>query len=197
VLWIWIHWIRIRFQYFKWIRILGFDDQKLEKNTEENFLYFFFDLKLQIYVSLDLHKGEVFSPQKRHPALQKWNLLSFSIYVGNFWLPGSEIGIPIEFGSGSTTLYKIVKFWSGKKRRRGIYVLFKYEWWNLVLVPTVLGLASKLASTTLQGSTSLLYILLRYIQKPMTSRFWKRRFPSNDYVVYYTAHLQRLLKPRW
>jgi hypothetical protein len=30
VLWIRIHWIQIRIQHFKWIRIQSFDDQKLK-----------------------------------------------------------------------------------------------------------------------------------------------------------------------
>jgi hypothetical protein len=56
-------WIRIRIQ--------GFDDQKLRKNTSDNFLKSFFDKKnCTIYLSLGFHKdvkaaGEAFSPQKR------------------------------------------------------------------------------------------------------------------------------------
>ncbi len=33
VFWIRIYWIQIQIQHFKWIRIQGFDAQKLEKNT--------------------------------------------------------------------------------------------------------------------------------------------------------------------
>ncbi len=70
-------------------------DPKLKKkNTAENFCLTFW-LKISIYLSLGLHKGgpglqEKPSALKRdHPALQKWNLLTFSILVGKFCPPGS------------------------------------------------------------------------------------------------------------
>ncbi len=42
-------------QHFKWIRIQGFDDQKLKKNIQLKIFFVFFDKKIAIYWSLSLH----------------------------------------------------------------------------------------------------------------------------------------------
>jgi len=89
VLWSWI-------QHFKWIRIQGFDDQKLKKKYSWIFLYIFFGSKIAIYLSLgDLkwrpsYRRSLQPSKKEHPALQKSEIdwLS-SIFVGHFCPPGS------------------------------------------------------------------------------------------------------------
>ncbi len=77
---------------FQWIRIQGFDDQRLKdwrKKYSRKFLYiYFFDQKsIFIYVQAT---GEVFSPQKRTSSTsKKRTLLTFSMFVGHFCPPGS------------------------------------------------------------------------------------------------------------
>jgi hypothetical protein len=44
-------------QHFKWIRIRGFDDKKLQKRRAEKFFILFFQSKIAIYLSLGLLKG--------------------------------------------------------------------------------------------------------------------------------------------
>ncbi len=74
-------WIRIQI----WIRIQGFDDQKLKKkNTTEIFIYFF-DQKLQFtYVQAT---GEASSAQRRTSSISKTKIYKvFSMFVGHFCL---------------------------------------------------------------------------------------------------------------
>ncbi len=42
--------------------------------------------------------------KREHPALQKWDLLTFSYFEGHFCPPGSGSGAPIEYGSIRATI---------------------------------------------------------------------------------------------
>ena len=84
VLWIQIHWIRIRIQHFKWIRIRiqiqSFDNQKLKKIQVKFFSFLFLIKNFNLFI-LGLHKRasqlqEKPSALKReHPALQKMTFI--------------------------------------------------------------------------------------------------------------------------
>ncbi len=90
------------------IRIQGFDDQKFKKRRKNPDNFFIFFIKNCSYLSLGLHKGRQKHKRSLHPPkeniqhFKKSNLLS--IFVGNFCPPGSGSG----YGSGSTTLSRIL-----------------------------------------------------------------------------------------
>jgi hypothetical protein len=78
----------------------GFDYQKLKnKNTTEFFLNFF-AIYPELFIKDVQATGEVFSPQKRTSSIQRMKFItvSISIFLGNFCLPGSGSGGPIESG---------------------------------------------------------------------------------------------------
>ncbi len=100
-----IHWIWIRTQHFKWIRIRiriwiwsssksgskVFDDKNLRKKYSWIFFCFFFWSKITIYLSLDLHKGRPSYRRSLRPSkediqhFKRWNLLTF--YFSGSLLP--------------------------------------------------------------------------------------------------------------
>jgi hypothetical protein len=64
-------WIRIRIRIQIQIQIQGFDDQKFEKIYSWKFLFYFFDKKITIYLSLGLHKGRPSYRRSLHPPKEK------------------------------------------------------------------------------------------------------------------------------
>ncbi len=84
VLWIRIHWIQIRIQYFKWfririrIRIQGFDDQKLKKIQLEKNLSFW--SKIAIYLYLGLLKGRPSYRRSLQPKKKTSSTSKYEIY---------------------------------------------------------------------------------------------------------------------
>ncbi len=96
VLWIRIHWIRIRTQHFKWIRIQGgwWPKIKGKKNSGKlNFIFFW--SKIAIYLSLGLYKGrqatgDDFSAQKRTSSTYK-NRIIFALLD-----PDPDPGTPLN-----------------------------------------------------------------------------------------------------
>jgi hypothetical protein len=65
------------------IRIQGFDDKKRKKNV----FSLFFDQKCGLLMTNLQEQPSAF--KKEHPALQKINLLTYSMFVGYFCPPGS------------------------------------------------------------------------------------------------------------
>ncbi len=115
------HWIRIRIQHFKWIRIQSGSNALMTKNWRKKYNWKFFCVLLlttAIYSSLGLHKGlpsyrRSLQPSKENiQHFKKWNLLTFSIFVGHFCPPGS----------GSTTVISTV----GSETESGFKIPF--EW---------------------------------------------------------------------
>ncbi len=99
VIWKAVLWIRL--QHSKWIRILGFDDQKLKKKVQMKKNVPFFDQKLQFTYPQASFKdvqttGEAFSPQKRTSSTSKMKFINFFYtFLGYFYSPGS--GCVLEF----------------------------------------------------------------------------------------------------
>ncbi len=95
-LWIRIHWIRIRIQHFKWIRIRDFMTKNWRrKKYSWKFFKYFFDKKIAIYLYLGLHKGRPSYRKSLQPSkqniqhLKKWNLLTFFLFlwiIFRFWI---------------------------------------------------------------------------------------------------------------
>ncbi len=111
VLWIRIHWIRIRLwiriQHFKWIRIriqiqsgFRFWWPKIEEtNTAEIFLIFFWS-KIAIYSSLGLHKGRPSYRRSLQPSTEniqhfkKGNFINFFLLLPSWIRSRIRIAIP-------------------------------------------------------------------------------------------------------
>ncbi len=103
--------IRIR------IRIQGFDDQ----NEKTQLIFFLLWSKIAIYWSLGLHKGRPSCRRSLQPSkeniqhFKRWNLTTFSIFLGHFNPPGSvsgtDPGTPLnpDPDIGSTTLVEKIK----------------------------------------------------------------------------------------
>ncbi len=115
MLWIQIHWIRIRIririQSFKWIliriRIQGFDDQKLKKKIQ---LRFFFSIsfwsKFAIYLFPGHHKEHTSYRRSLQPSqeniqhFQRWNSGSETNFKKNYSI-SEKIHVGSETGSGT------------------------------------------------------------------------------------------------
>ncbi len=91
-LWIQIHWIQIRIQHFKRvrIRILGFDDKKLKKYNRKFFKYLFLINYCNLLMSKLQKKPSAL--KREYPALKKWNLSTFSYVCRSFSPLGSGYG---------------------------------------------------------------------------------------------------------
>ncbi len=116
-----IHWVRNRIQHF-WLNT-GSGSRKLEKKLKK--VWYFFDQKIAIYLSLDLLKWRPsyrrsLQPSKKHPSLQNMKFLNFFYFF--FCTPDSGSGfrihrldwIRIQSGSVSGTEALIVSTHEGQ-----------------------------------------------------------------------------------
>jgi hypothetical protein len=104
VLWIWIHWIKIRI----WIRIQVFNTKNWKNIQLKICSNLFFWSKMAIYLSLGLHKERpsymrCLQPSREHSAIQKMKFINYFCVCGSFlpsWIrianPDPDPGTPIR-----------------------------------------------------------------------------------------------------
>ncbi len=107
VLWIRIHWIRIR--HFKWIQIRVLMTKNWISKLQQFFSFFFIWSKMQFTYPWASIKNvqateEALALKREHLALQKMTFINFFHCCGFFCPTGSGFMDPLESGSGSITL---------------------------------------------------------------------------------------------
>ncbi len=101
--------------YLGWIpiRVQDLDDQKLKEMYSWKKVWYFYDKKIAIFLSLGLSikdvqaKGEAFSPKKGTSSTSKHEILElFPNFVGHFCPPGSGSVSAVVMCSGIVWLYR-------------------------------------------------------------------------------------------